>query len=168
MNLFHKLFSGKQADDSGWKEKTILCPVEGKVIPLSEVGDPVFAQGILGPGVGIEPEEGMLYAPVDGVVSAVYPTGHAIGLCSKDGMEILIHIGIDTVAMRGNGFTNRVKQGQKVRAGEVLSEFDIEKIRQAGHAATTMLVVTNANEIGQVQPEAYGELSALEPVCRIQ
>ena len=85
MNLFHKLFSGKQADDSGWKEKTILCPVEGKVIPLSEVGDPVFAQGILGPGVGIEPEEGMLYAPVDGVGSAVDPTGPAVGLWSSGG-----------------------------------------------------------------------------------
>lgn len=168
MNFFKNLFSEKKCAGSNWQEKTILCPLKGNVIPLSEVNDPVFAQGILGPGIGIEPEEDRLYSPVDGVVSAVYPTGHAIGLQSADGMEILIHVGINTVEMKGNGFSNRVKQGQKVKAGDLLSEIDISKIRGAGYLATTMMLVTNADAMGELTVEAFGETEALTPVCRFQ
>lgn len=168
MRFLERICSVKLSKSGIWSEKTILSPLKGTVIALSEVGDPVFAQGILGPGIGIEPEEGRLYAPVDGVISAVYPTGHAIGLISADGMEILIHIGIDTVEMRGEGFQNKVKRGQKVRAGDLLSEFDIDKIRQAGHSAMTMILVTNAEEIGKLNVELLGKTDSLKPVCRFQ
>ena len=168
MNFLKNLFSEKKRAGSNWQEKTILCPLKGNVIPLSEVNDPVFAHGILGPGIGIEPEEGRLCSPVNGVVSAIYPTGHAIGLQSTDGMEILIHVGINTVEMKGNGFSNRVKQGQKVKAGDILSEIDISKIREAGYLTTTMILVTNADIMGELTVEAFGETEALAPVCRFQ
>lgn len=122
------------------------APVSGQVITLKEVEDGVFSEGILGEGLAIIPTDGALVAPVDGIVTVVISeSNHAVGLTTDDGVEILLHIGLDTVNMKGEGFFSTVKQGQKVKAGETLIKFDIEKIKAAGYPTTTMMVISNAN-----------------------
>lgn len=122
----------------------IKSPMEGKVLPLSEVPDEVFSRKIMGAGAAIDPASGLVKAPFDGEVTAVFPTGHAVGLTSTDGVECLIHIGIDTVELEGKGFETLVKQGQKVKAGDDLSRVDLELIRKAGYSLITPVVITNS------------------------
>ncbi|MDO4267681.1 MAG: PTS glucose transporter subunit IIA [Eubacteriales bacterium] len=157
MGLFGKLF-GK---DGG---KTVCSPLKGTVIPLSQVEDPAFSQGIMGPGVGIEPAEGKLFAPADGEIAAVFPTGHAVGMRTKSGIELLIHIGIDTVQMNGDGFSARVKQGDHVKAGDLLVEFDCQKIIGAGFKTTTMVLASNAAELGEMSEPAAGRVDVMDPL----
>ena len=124
----------------------ILPPVKGKVIPRAEIPDPTFAEGIMGEGVGILPEEETVSAPVDGTVITVTPTGHAVGL-SGNGMEILIHVGIDTVQMNGEGFSCLVKEGDTVRIGQPLIRFDSAKIKAAGYSDMVVVMLTNAEDL---------------------
>ena len=128
------------------------------MIPLHEVSDPAFAEGILGVGVAVIPAEGCVYAPVDGTVAAAFPTGHAIGLMSDDGMEVLIHVGIDTVTMKGDGFSLKVGQGDRVTRGQLLLTFEPEKIEAAGHETTTMVLVSNAANLGTLEAVSYTNL----------
>ncbi|SDK24361.1 PTS system trehalose-specific EIIBC component [Streptococcus gallolyticus] len=125
---------------------SIQSPLAGRAKNLSEAPDPVFAQGVMGQGVVIEPTEGELVAPVDGVVSVLFPTKHAIGLISDEGLELLMHIGMDTVNLDGDGFTAHVKQGDRVSAGDALISFDIEAIQAAGYPVATPVIVTNQND----------------------
>ncbi len=125
---------------------TLASPLEGKIFPLSEVSDQVFASEALGKGVAIEPSVGKLYAPADGTVSTLFPTGHAVGITTVEGVEILVHIGMDTVNLEGNGFILAVKQGDKVTKGDLLVTFDIEKIKEAGLSIVTPVVVTNTDQ----------------------
>ncbi|WP_207941534.1 PTS system, beta-glucoside-specific IIA component [Enterococcus sp. DIV2402] len=129
------------------KQKThklsVFSPIKGEIIPLSEVADEAFAMEILGKGVGIIPSEGLVVAPVDGIITTLFPTLHAIGITSNDGVELLIHVGLDTVQLDGEGFNAFVKQGDNVIQGQKLLEFDIEKIQKAGYSITTPVVVTN-------------------------
>ncbi|MGC3954733.1 MAG: PTS glucose transporter subunit IIA [Propionicimonas sp.] len=118
-------------------------PLAGRVIPIEEVPDPTFAQGIMGPGIAIEPTGDLVSAPADGTVAMVFKTGHAVALTLDDGTELLIHIGLDTVAMDGDGFEVLVSQGDKVTAGTPLVRFDPAKIAAAGHPAVTPIVVLN-------------------------
>ncbi|WP_124068422.1 PTS glucose transporter subunit IIA [Clostridium sp. E02] len=148
--------------------KTVYSPLKGTVIPLSEVSDPVFAEEVMGPGVGIEPEEGKLYAPVDGEIVSVFPTGHAIGMKTEDGMELLLHIGIDTVQMEGEGFHAVVKQGDHVKAGELLVEFDCAKIKEKGYHTTTMVLVPNAALLGTMSQPHTGAVEPLEMLFNFQ
>ncbi len=141
------------------KEKIVYSPLKGHVIPLSEVKDPVFSQGMMGPGVGIEPEDGNLCAPADGEITVAFPTGHAVALKTADGMEILIHIGIDTVKMNGDGFQCHAEEGNTVKAGDPLVSFDLHKIRSAGYDATTMVLVSNAAELGTITAPAAGTVT---------
>ena len=129
------------------KKKTIavLAPMEGELMPLSAVPDPAFAQEILGKGVAIKPEKGRVVSPVSGTVSQVFETGHAVSLTSAQGVEILIHIGMDTVALKGQGFTTVAKDGQHVESGDVLIEFDIEKITAAGYSIITPIIICNTD-----------------------
>lgn len=129
----------------------LFAPLNGEVQPLNQAKDPVFAEGMMGQGVVINPAEGKLFAPFDGQVSLMFPTKHAIGLLSKDGTEVLIHIGIDTVKLDGQYFTAKVNQGDTVTKGQLLMEFDLEAIRQAGYEVQTPVIVTNSNEF-QVDP----------------
>lgn len=129
----------------------ILAPVKGKVIPLKEVNDETFSSGIMGDGIGIIPEEGKVYAPGDGIINASFNTGHAIGMTIND-VEVLIHVGIDTVSLEGKYFNLMVSQGQKVNKGDLLLEFDIDKIKEAGYDLTTMIIVTNSNDYMEVLP----------------
>lgn len=125
---------------------SIQSPLAGRAKNLSEAPDPVFAQGVMGQGVVIEPTEGELVAPVDGVVSVLFPTKHAIGLISDEGLELLMHIGMDTVNLDGDGFTAHVKQGDRVSVGDALISFDMAAIQAAGYPVATPVIVTNQND----------------------
>lgn len=125
---------------------TVYCPIEGNVIARESIPDATFASGALGDGVGIEPATGVVVAPFDGEISTVAETGHAVGISSNDGMEMLIHVGIDTVAMNGKGFEPKVAEGDAVKAGQVLMTFSIDEIKKAGYPTTTAVLVCNAEE----------------------
>lgn len=128
----------------------LKCPVKGTVIPVKEVKDQVFASEMMGPGIGIIPIDGKVYAPVDAVAEVVFPTGHAIGFHTESGLETLIHIGIDTVQLDGKGFTTYVKQGDAVKQGQLLAEFDLEFIKGEGYDPTTIFIVTDMGPYGNL------------------
>lgn len=135
----------------------ISAPVSGQLVDLATVNDPVFAGGMMGKGAAIEPADGTIVAPADGTITVAYATKHAYGLTTKDGVEILIHIGIDTVNLDGKGFESFVKQGQTVSKGDKLGTFDAAIIKDAGYPVTTMVLVTNTNNFEQVIVDApYG------------
>ncbi|QGX44378.1 PTS system trehalose-specific EIIBC component [Streptococcus equinus] len=125
---------------------SIQSPLVGHAKDLSQAQDPVFAQGVMGQGLVIEPTDGELLAPINGVVSAIFPTKHAIGLISDEGVELLMHIGMDTVNLNGQGFTAHVKQGDKVSVGDALISFDVEAIKAAGYPVDTPVIITNQND----------------------
>lgn len=131
-------------------EISITSPVEGKVIPLTEVKDPTFSQEILGKGAAIIPEKGVVYAPFDGKVDAVFETGHALGLVSEDGVELLVHVGIDTVNLKGKHFTPKKKSGDTMKKGDILLEFDIDKIKADGYDVTTPIIISNTEQFAKV------------------
>lgn len=132
-------------------EISITSPLEGKVIPLTEVKDPTFSQEILGKGAAIIPEKGVVYAPFDGKVDAVFETGHALGLVSEDGVELLIHVGIDTVNLKGKYFTPKKKSGDTMKKGDILLEFDIDKIKADGYDVTTPIIISNTEQFAKVK-----------------
>ena len=132
-------------------EISITSPVEGKVIPLTEVKDSTFAQEILGKGAAIIPEKGVVYAPFDGKVDAVFETGHALGLVSEDGVELLVHVGIDTVNLKGKYFTPKKKSGDTMKKGDILLEFDIDKIKADGYDVTTPIIISNTEQFAKVK-----------------
>ncbi len=136
----------------------LAAPVNGEMIPLSKVTDEAFSSGALGQGAAIVPADGRICAPCDGVVRAVYPTGHAVGLVSDDGAEVLIHIGMDTVSLEGRGFHGKVKEGQRVKAGELLVEVDLDVLKAAGADLTTMVVVANTTDYLEVKPVEAGQI----------
>ncbi|HDN2450476.1 TPA: PTS transporter subunit EIIC, partial [Clostridioides difficile] len=134
----------------------IVAPIEGNAISLEEVGDGVFSEGMLGKGVAIEPTIGRAVSPVDGTVSTVFETKHAVGLTSDNGVEVLIHIGLDTVKLNGKHFSTHVKAGDKVKVGDLLVEFDIEKIKEAGYPIVTPIIITNTDSYEDVEVVAKG------------
>lgn len=145
--------------DTYIEKETIQSPLTGEHFPLTTVADEAFASGALGKGVAIEPTVGELVAPVSGEVTIAFPTGHAIGMISEDGTEILMHIGMDTVQLEGKGFTTHVKQGQKVKAGDSLVSFDIEKIKEAGYSTITPIVITNSKDFLDVLTTEEAEVT---------
>ncbi|WEK12876.1 MAG: beta-glucoside-specific PTS transporter subunit IIABC [Candidatus Microbacterium phytovorans] len=142
----------------------ILSPVDGTVVPLSEVPDAAFADGSLGRGVAVQPRSGAVYAPFDGIVVAAFPTGHAFGLRHADGAELLIHIGIDTVKLGGEHFSTKVTAGQQVKAGDLLVEFDGDAIEKAGYDLTTPVIVTNPDLYPEITASAAGPIAHGEPL----
>lgn len=133
--------------DAKASEETLVAPVEGQIIPLAEVKDQVFSTGMMGQGFGVIPSKGVLTAPADAEVTVAYETGHAIGLTTTAGAEVLLHIGLDTVMLKGQGFDVKVKQGQFVKAGDVLVEFDKAQIEKAGYDTTVICVVTDPHDV---------------------
>lgn len=133
------------------EEETILAPIKGKVKPIEESSDAAFASGALGKGVVILPEEGKVYAPVTGTVTVLFPSLHAIGITSDAGVELLIHIGINTVQLNGEGFTAHIKQGDQIKQGQLLVEFDMNKIKEAGYSLETPVLVTNYADLKEVK-----------------
>ncbi|HEM6082489.1 TPA: sucrose-specific PTS transporter subunit IIBC [Streptococcus suis] len=140
-------------------EETLVSPLSGNVVALENVNDPVFSSGAMGKGLAVKPSEGVVYAPADAEVTIAFETGHAYGLKTASGAEILIHIGIDTVSMNGNGFEKLVAAGDKVKAGAPLAKFDAAKIAEAGLDDTTMIIVTNTADFAEVSPLAEGTIS---------
>ena len=144
--------------DEALADLSVASPLAGTVVPLEQVKDESFAKGMLGPGIGIEPADGLVVAPFDGTVTVAFPTGHAYGLKSASGVQVLIHVGMDTVKLEGKGFTPRVAKGDVVRRGDVLAEVDLDVIREAGYDTITPVVVTNKKKLGAITPVASGQI----------
>ena len=149
------------------QEKILYAPVKGNVIPREEIPDETFASGVLGDGVGIEPEEGLVVAPFDGEISLVTDTRHAVGITGPGEMEVLIHVGVNTVNMQGDGFTLLVKEGDRVKAGQKLLTFDIDKIKAAGYSTTTAVLVTNSDDYESCTVEKTGKTELMEKIIEV-
>ena len=150
------------------QNETLVTPIVGDVVALADVNDPVFSSGAMGQGIAVKPSQGVVYAPADAEVSIAFPTGHAFGLKTTDGAEVLIHVGIDTVSMNGDGFEAKVAQGDKVKAGDVLGTFDSNKIAAAGLDDTTMVIVTNTADYASVAPVATGSVAKGDAVIEVK
>ena len=150
------------------QNETLVTPIVGDVVALADVNDPVFSSGAMGQGIAVKPSQGVVYAPADAEVSIAFPTGHAFGLKTTDGAEVLIHVGIDTVTMNGEGFEQKVAQGDKVKAGDVLGTFDSNKIAAAGLDDTTMVIVTNTADYASVAPVATGSVAKGDAVIEVK
>ena len=148
-------------------EQVITAPLSGKVVALEDTPDAVFASGAMGQGVAIEPSVGEVVAPADGVIRLLFPTNHAIGLATDDGAEILIHVGMDTVALEGEGFMAHVTQGSKVKAGQLLLSFDIDAIKKAGYPVTTPIIVTNIADYKTVETLADGDVKLGDDLLKV-
>ena len=144
--------------------KTVYAPVKGNVIARADIPDATFASGVLGDGVGIEPAEGIVVAPFDGTITSTTDTKHAVGVQSAEGMELLIHVGIDTVKMNGEGFEMFVKEGDTVKKGQKLIKFDMKKIEAAGYSATTAVLLTNSDEFADFKVVKNGSTEAGEEI----
>ena len=169
--------SEKQAEVTAEKEEvapaalqneTLVTPIVGDLVALADVNDPVFSSGAMGQGIAVKPSQGVVYAPADAEVSIAFPTGHAFGLKTTDGAEVLIHVGIDTVSMNGDGFEAKVAQGDKVKAGDVLGTFDSNRIAAAGLDDTTMVIVTNTADYASVAPVATGSVAKGDAVIEVK
>ena len=142
------------------------APAKGTFVPMDQIPDEVFSTGVLGVCCGIDPENGNIYAPIGGKISQLADTLHAVGLEAR-GIEVLIHIGVDTVEMNGDGFRAGVKEGQTVKKGDLLLTVDLEKIKAAGHPSTVILAVTNSDSFAAVESVASGAMQPGEDVLRI-
>ncbi|MCD8239759.1 MAG: glucose PTS transporter subunit IIA [Clostridiales bacterium] len=156
---------------SASKKSSVSCdifsPLSGRLLSLDEVADGVFSEGMLGEGAAIEPSDGKVYAPFDGEVSLVYDTKHALGLKSKDGVELLIHFGLDTVELKGKYFKTKVSQGQKIKKGSVIMEADIEAIKKAGYRTVTPVIITNTDDCEKITIADIKTISAGQKLIHI-
>ncbi|WP_083443634.1 PTS system trehalose-specific EIIBC component [Ornithinibacillus contaminans] len=146
------------------KEQLIYAPLSGNIVPLENVPDPTFSQKMMGDGIAIEPSEGKLVAPFDGEVIQVFPTKHAIGLLSSSGVEVLIHIGLETVSLNGEGFETHVQAGDHIKAGDVLVTFDLDFIRQNAKSTITPIVITNGDQLEAISKTDEKDVIALDSV----
>ncbi len=140
-------------------DEKLRSPIVGEVVALSEVNDPVFSSGVMGQGIAVKPSKGVVYAPADAEIAIAFATGHAYGLKTDNGAEILIHVGIDTVSLNGEGFEAKVSQGDRVRAGDIIGTFDSEVIAANGLDDTTMVIITNTMDYAEVTPIATGSVT---------
>lgn len=150
------------------KPGEVYAPVGGNVLPLEEVEDVVFSQKILGDGAAVEPENGEIYSPIKGTVSVVFPTGHVVGITTSEGANIILHVGIDTVELKGKGFDVKVKQGDQVEAGQLLMKVDLPFVKKY-HSATVMVILEKTDEfktacVGKKQIRAGERLLTLERI----
>lgn len=155
-----KMFGAKEGEK-------ILAPVEGKAVPMSEVSDPTFSQEILGKGVAIIPAKGRVVAPANGVMSVVFDTLHAVSLTTEEGAEIIIHVGLDTVNLRGEHYKAHVNQGDHVKAGDLLLEFDIDAIKEAGYDVITPVIICNTPNYPDMKCLTGMEVKELDPIIEL-
>lgn len=168
MNIFKKLMNKMQEETivENVEKDCIYSPIEGEVIPLKEIPDEVFSEGMMGKGCGIKPSEGKVYAPFDGEIILIANTKHAIALKSSDGIELLIHVGMDTVKMNGNGFNPIVKVGDRVKCGQLIMEFSVHYIEEAGYDPTAAIIVTNFQEYANVEVLTEGIAKRSEKIIK--
>jgi len=172
MGFFDRLFGGrnKQAEEPKFpgEKMVVKAPIDGIILPLEQLPDETFAASILGPGCGIEPTGDTVYAPFDGKIVSVASTLHAVGIESTEGIELLIHIGMDTIVLRGSGFEVLVKEGQNVKAGTPLLKVDLDAIRAAGLSTQSAIVVTNADDLPKLHVIAGGIVSTGTPLFKFE
>ena len=149
-------------------ELIIGSPVKGKTVPLSSVNDPTFSEGMLGKGAAILPSEGKIYAPADGTIGMVFDTLHAISLTTDFGAEVLIHVGLDTVQLKGEGFEGHVKAGDTVKKGDLLLTVDLEKVKAAGYDIITPVLICNTADYAAVTAQADKEVNAGDDVLTVE
>ncbi|UQZ36563.1 PTS glucose transporter subunit IIA [Paenibacillus sp. PK3_47] len=165
--MFSK-WKSKKEEQHTEQQIEIMAPVSGQALPLAEVPDETFAGGHMGSGVAIKPAEGILKAPFDGTVAHIVKTNHALILEHPSGLQLLLHIGIDTVSLKGSAFVSRVQTGDRVTAGETLIEFDLEAIHAAGLQSISPIIVTLTEEIPPEVVSLYGQVTAgQDPVLRV-
>lgn len=162
MSIFSKLFSNK--NDNQFR---LASPLKGRILPLSEAPDETFAQKILGDGFVVEPVDGKVISPVEGTVMQIFRTGHAVGLQTAQGLEILIHIGIDTVKMNGKGFKALVQNGQTVKKGDLLIEFDLNEVRGNAKSTLSPVVITNMDQVSSLVLKNQGSVNAGDEVLEV-
>ena len=162
MGIFDKLFSSKS------KEIPLVAPLSGEVVSIREVSDPTFGQEILGKGVAIRPTSNRVLAPCDGVIEMMFDTGHAVSLTSDTGAEILIHIGLETVTLKGKHFTIHAKNGERVRTGQLLIEFEREALIAEGFDIITPMVICNSDAFHTITPYINKTVSAGELVLSLE
>lgn len=158
----------KQEVNHAEERNTVYSPLKGKVKPLSAGSDQTFASGMMGKGIIVVPEEGVVRAPFTGVLTTIFPTGHAMGLCSNDGLEVLIHVGLDTVNLSGKYFTPMKKSGDEVKKGEVIVKFDLEKIKAEGYIIETPIIVTNSADYSHITPSQLAKVNYGEKLIGIE
>lgn len=161
--MFKKLFGKKEEESAAPKEGRLMAIQSGKTVPVEEVPDPVFSQKMLGDGVALIPEEGKIYSPVNGKIVSLIPSKHAYGIEAEEGAEVLIHIGLETVALNGEGFTCHVKEDQTVKAGDLLAEVDLELLKEKGYNTITPILITNMDDVREVKMTT-GPVTAKETV----
>lgn len=159
---------GAENTETNVKTITLYSHMNGTAVKLEDVEDEVFSQKILGEGAAVEPSEGKLYAPCDGKIDSVFDTKHAVNMVSEDGVEILLHIGIDTVKLGGQYFEAHVSDGQEVKKGDLLISFDMDKIKAAGYKVTTPIIIGNTDDYASVEPAAENSISAGDIILKIK
>ena len=156
------------SSEKNMKDVVLAAPMVGEAIELTKVEDEVFSSGAMGEGIAIVPAEGKVYAPCDGVISTFFPTGHAIGITAENGAEVLIHVGMDTVELNGEGFTPKAEEGDRVKKGQLLLEFDMAVIQAKGYKLATPIVVTNADDFKNIFILATGNVSAQNDIIKVE
>lgn len=146
---------------------TLAADAKGTIVPMEQIPDEVFAQGILGKCCGIDPTEGKIFAPIDGTITQAPDSGHALGIEGNGGVEVLIHVGVDTVEMKGDGFSPKVKEGDKITKGQLLLEMDLDKIAAANHPAVVITVITNTDDFKDVELVASGSVEPGDDLLKI-
>lgn len=152
-----------------FKTKTIKInsPIEGELLPLSRSKDEAFASGALGKGVLIKPSIGKVISPVKGIITVLFPSLHAIGIKCSNGVELLIHVGIDTVSLNGDGFTSHIKQGDNVTSGQLLLEFDIPRIIEKRYSIETPVIITNSSDYKEIKIESNQSITFVDKIIEI-
>lgn len=158
-------FFKKKKKDEG---HILVAPAKGKAVALSEVNDPTFSEGLLGNGVAIIPTEGKIYSPCDGKIEMVFDTLHAVNMISDFGAEILIHVGLDTVKLKGDGYESHVNQGDEVKKGDLLLTVDLEKLKSAGFDTITPMIICNTDDYAEVTPSTNLDVNVGDAVISVK
>lgn len=161
MKLFQNLFTKDNSIGIG-------APAAGKLVSIKEVSDPTFSEEVLGKGAAIIPADGKFYAPVDGTISTVFPTGHAAAITSSEGVEILIHIGLDTVKLEGKHFTIHAEEGQEIKKGDLILDADLDQIKAEGYDIITPVIICNSDEYSEIQMMEPGDVTQGDDILKLQ
>ncbi|MCL6452692.1 MAG: PTS glucose transporter subunit IIA [Alicyclobacillus sp.] len=163
-NLFKR---GADASVAAKAELTICAPLSGRIVPIGEVEDPVFAQCMVGDGIAVVPASDCVVAPVSGTLTHLFPTGHAAGITTPEGLEVLVHVGLDTVELKGEGFTLLAQQGQQVERGTPLIQLDLPRLQQTARSLQTPVIITNMDKVDHLE-KAAGEVAAGDWVMKVR